>query len=105
MVIPILIILLVLWIIGIIKIPWLTLHNSVLFTVLGHRVTIWELLLMIVLIWGVEQLPTPLREIAVVIVLLWVLSLFGLVVINGLTNLVILAVIIGLVLTFFQKKH
>jgi hypothetical protein len=48
--------------------------------------------------WIVGILPSPLRQIAAVLLILWILALFGIIVIAGISNLLVLAVIIGLVL-------
>lgn len=99
----ILVILLILWLFGFVSIPWLVIHNTVLFRVLGHNVTLWELLMFIVIAWALESIPSPLRQIGFVLLLLWLLSILGIVVIAGLSNLLVVALIIGIALAIFQK--
>lgn len=100
----VLVILLVLWLFGFVQIPGIVFHNAVLFRILGHSVTLWELLMFVVIAWAMESLPSPLRQIAFVLVILWLLSVFGIIGIAGLSNLLVIAIIIGLVLALFQRS-
>ncbi len=101
----ILVILLLLWLLGFVQIPWLIFHNRVLFTILGHRVTLWEILLFLVIAWAMESLPDPLRQVAFVLVILWLLSIFGIITIAGLSNMLVVALLIGLALAVFQNSR
>jgi len=83
----ILVILLILWLFGFVSVPGLVFHNTVLFRILGHNVTLWELLMFIVIAWAIESLPSPLRQIAFILIILWLLSILGIVAIAGLSNL------------------
>jgi hypothetical protein len=76
----------------------------VLFRLFGHAITLWELLMFVVILWAMESLPSPLRQIAFVLVLLWALSILGIVAISGLSNLIIGAIIIGIILALFQGR-
>lgn len=100
----ILVILISLWLLGFLRIPGLPFHNITLFHAFGHSVTLWEVMMFFVIAWAMESLPSPLRQMAYVLVLLWLLSTFGLIAVSGLSNLLILALIIGLVVALFQKK-
>ncbi len=51
-----------------------------------------------------ESLPSPLRQIVYVLVILWLLSTFGLIAVAGLSNFFVLALIIGLVISLFQSR-
>lgn len=99
----ILIILIVLWLLGFFRVPSLPILHAELFRVLGHGITLWEILIFIVIIWAMEAFPSPFRQMAYVLVLLWVLSIFGFIVISGFSNILIFAFIIGLILALFQK--
>jgi len=101
----VLVVLLLLWLLGFVQIPWLVFHNRTLFTILGHSVTLWELLMFLVIAWAMESLPDPLRQVAFVLVVLWLLSILGIITIAGLPNLLIVALLVGLVLAVFQKSH
>ena len=99
----ILVILFLLWALGFLHLPGITFHNVQLFRIFGHSVSLWEVLMFIVIAWAMESLPTPLREIAFVLVILWLLSIFGVISIVGLSNLIVVAIIIGLVIAIFRK--
>lgn len=64
----------------------------------GFSVTIWDLLIFLVLIWLVGSLPSPFRQIAVVFILIWVLSLLGIIAIAGLPSILVIAIIVGVLL-------
>lgn len=100
----ILVVLILLWFLGFVQIPGLVIQNTVLFQVLGHSVTLWELLVFLVIAWAMESLPAPLRQIAFVLIILWLLSTLGIIAISGISNLFVGAIIIGLVLAVFQKS-
>ncbi len=100
----VLIILIILWLLGFLRIPGLPILHREIVNLFGHSITLWEILIFIVIMWAMESLPTPLRQIAYVLVLLWVLSLFNIIAITGLSNLIVLALIIGLVVALFQKS-
>lgn len=97
-------ILAVLWLLGFIQIPGLILRNAVLFRINGHTITLWEILILVFLLWIVETLPTPVRQIIVVFVLLWVLSVIGFITVSGLSNLIIAGIIIGVLLSRGHNK-
>lgn len=100
----IIVILLLLWGLGFLHIPAITFHNMVLFRLFGHAITLWELLMFVVILWAMESLSSPLRQIAFILVLLWALSILGIVAISGLSNLIIGAIIIGIILALFQGR-
>jgi hypothetical protein len=100
----IIVILALLWGLGFLNIPSLPFQNMVLFRLFGHSITLWELLMFVVILWAMESLPSPLRQIAFVLILLWVLSILGIIAITGLSNLIIGALIIGIVLAIFQNR-
>jgi hypothetical protein len=95
-------ILVILWLLGIVRIPGFAIHDFSLFTLGGYHVTLLNVLFLIAFMWAVEILPSPLRETVVFLALLWVLSALGIIVIAGLTNLIIVAVGIALVLSLFR---
>lgn len=100
----IIVILALLWGLGFLNLPALPFQNMVLFRLFGHSITLWELLMFVVILWAMESLPSPLRQIAFVLILLWVLSILGIIAITGLSNLIIGALIIGIVLAIFQSR-
>lgn len=73
------------------------LHRG-LFSLNGHGVSLWELLVFALVVWLLNILPSPFRKIVALFLLLWLLSVFGFIVIVGLPNLLVLLLIAGLVL-------
>jgi hypothetical protein len=94
MLIAILLLLIVLWFLGVNPIAAL---DFPLFTFRGHVIDLWDLVLFGVILWLIGILPSPFRQIAGVALVLWLLATFGILAIAGLSNIIILAVIVGLV--------
>lgn len=69
-----------------------------LFVINGQTITLWNILILMVVGWLLGLLPSPFREIAGVILVLWVLSVLGILsFIPGLSNILVLVIILGLV--------
>lgn len=100
----ILLILVVLLLTGNIKIPGFAFPNYILFYIHGQPVTIISLLIFVVILWAIGILPSPFREIAGVLFVLWLLSLFGFIAIAGLSNLIVIAIIVGIVFSILRRK-
>jgi hypothetical protein len=94
-IIAILVILFLFWLLG--YGPFAVLH-VILLRFNGVAITIWDVLIFLVFIWLVGILPSPFRQIAVVFILIWVLSLLGIIAIAGLSNILIIAIIVGVLL-------
>ncbi len=62
----------------------------------GHFITLWDILIFIFVIWLIDLLPSPAKSIAGIVLLLWLLATFGIIAIPIFSNLVIIAIIIGL---------
>ena len=77
--------------------PFQVLH-IILLKFNGFSVTIWDLLIFLVLIWLVGSLPSPFRQIAVVFILIWVLSILGIIAVAGLPSILVIAIIVGVLL-------
>ncbi len=97
-----LVVLIILWILGYITIPGIVIPAFPLFFLNGHPVTLWDLLVFAVIVWVAGIMPSPLREIIWVIVILWILAALGILAFAGLSTILILAVIIGLLLSLFH---
>ena len=95
------IVLLVLYFLGYIQIPGLTIPNPFLFTINGHPISLVTLLIFLAILWAIGVLPSPLRQIAMVLVLLWILSTLGILAVAGLSNLIIVVILVGLVVSLF----
>ncbi len=94
----VLIIIVLLWFLGFIQIPYI---HSTLFTLLGKPITLYTILLFLIIAWIIEILPSPLRQIVFILFLLWVLSVLGIFTFTGLSQALVVAIIIGLLLSFF----
>lgn len=101
MVLALVVILIVLWLLGYISIPGILIPNITLFSVNGYPVTLWNVLIFMVVAWLIGILPRPFREIAGVILLLWILSLFGILGIPHISSVLVIAIIIGALISLF----
>jgi hypothetical protein len=101
MLIAIVVILVILWYLGYMPVGKLAIPNVSLFSINGHMVTLWELLILVVIAWAIGILPRPLQMIASVLLLLWILSVLGIFAIAGLPNILVLIIIVGLILSIF----
>lgn len=95
------IILIILWFFGYVPITGIVIPNYYLFTINYHPVTLWELLILLVVGWAIGILPRPLQLIASVLLLLWVFSALGILAIAGLSNIIMLVIIVGLIGAIF----
>jgi hypothetical protein len=93
----ILIILILLWFLGYVRIEGLNIPDIVLFTINGQAITLWNILILAVILWALGVLPSPIRQIAFVILILWILSILGILAFPGLSSLLVIAVIAGIV--------
>ncbi len=100
MLIVILLILIALWFLGYIDIRGLNIPDYVLFQLNGRPITLWNVLIFFVVLAAIGILPSPFREIAGVLFALWLLTLLGILAISGLGNLLVIAIIIGIVASF-----
>lgn len=98
MLIAVLAILIILWFLGYIHVGGINLPDTTLFAINGHPITLINLLLFAVIVWAIGILPSPLRQIAFVILVIWLLSLIGVLAIAGLESILVLAIIGGLIL-------
>ena len=98
MLLAVLVILIILWFLGYIHIGGLNLPDITLFTINGQAITLINLLIFAVIVWAIGILPSPLRQIGFVILVIWLLSLFGILAFAGLQSILVLAVIVGLIL-------
>lgn len=103
MVINIIIILLILWLLGLLRIPWLPFTDITVFRLGKWNVSLIEIALIVILIWGVEKLPSPFRQILYVLIVLWLLVKLGILAVSGASNLILLAIIFGFLLSGGKK--
>lgn len=101
MIFAILIFLVLLLVLGYIDIPAISLENIVLFDLFGKIITLYDILIFAVMAWLIDLLPWPFRGLASVILVLWLLSFFGIIAIAGFSQIIVLALVVGLVLYLF----
>lgn len=91
----------VLWLFGYVSIGPLQnlVPHIVLFQINDHPVTLFDILILLLVGWAIGILPRPFREIAGVLLVLWVLSTVGIIAIAGLSSILVIAIIIGLVVS------
>lgn len=98
MLVAVLLILIVLWFLGYIHLGNINIPDTTLFVINGQAITLINLLIFAVIVWAIGILPSPLRQIGFVILVIWLLSLFGILAFAGLQSILVLAIIVGLVL-------
>lgn len=101
MTLAVLLFLILLWVLGYVQIPFLPFLDITLFTLLGKTITLYDLLLFALMVWAIDLLPGPFRAMASVVLLLWVLAFFGIIAITGFSEIIVLALIIGLIVYLF----
>lgn len=104
MLLAIIIILIVLWFLGYNPFSWITVPDITLFTFNNRPITLWSILIFLVIGAAIGILPSPLRQIASVLLALWVLSILGVISIAGLPSLIVIAVIAGLIFSLFSSR-
>lgn len=97
----ILVLLIIFWFFG--YGPFLALKLP-LFVFSGVTINLWNILIFALIIWLIDQLPGVLRSIVVIALLIWLLGTFGIIAIPIFSNLVIIAVIVGLALYLITKS-
>lgn len=102
MLVAILLILIVLWVFGYMPLGGINVPNVVLFSINNHPITLWNVLILLAVGWAISILPRPFREIASVLLLLWVLSVIGILAIAGLSNILVIAIILGFAFYIFS---
>lgn len=98
----ILIILIILWALGYLPIVGLSIPNIVLLSINNHPITLWNILVLLVVMWAIELLPRPFREIAILLSVVWVLSILGFIAVAGLSDILIVVIIVGIAVSVFQ---
>jgi hypothetical protein len=99
----ILVVLVILFLTGNIHISGFTLPHIELFRINGQPITIINILIFMLILWAMGILPSPVREIAAVLFVLWLLSIFGILAIAGLSNLIVIALIVGIVFSIMKR--
>ena len=103
MITALLVALIILWILGYISIPYIP--NFYLFTINGHQISLWNMLTFLILLWVVGVLPRPFREISFVLLILWTISVLGIIGFIGLPGMLLIAIIAGMVVYIVQQNN
>ena len=90
--------LILLWLTGNVSFPILYPLRIVLFYINSKQITLGNIIALLILVWILGFLPSPLRQIAMVFIVLWVLSLLGIFVIAGMSGLILTLLIVGILL-------
>ncbi|HYD35372.1 MAG TPA: hypothetical protein VD999_04860 [Vitreimonas sp.] len=98
-----LVLLIILWLTGNLSIPGLVIPDFGLMVINGRMISLWDLLTFILILWILGLLPSPFREIAGILLILWVLSILGILAFAGLSNLLVIAIIVGIVASLFRR--
>ena len=101
------VILAVLWYLGYVHIAGINIPNVIVFSINDHAVTLWNLLILIVVASAISILPGPLRIAGGILLVLWILSVIGVLTLSGmaLSNILIIAIIVGLVVSLFSAAY
>lgn len=98
----ILVLLVVLWFLGYFTVPYLSFLSTVWTSINGQPVTILHLLTFFVLLWLIGSLPNPFKIVAIILLALWLLSLFGFIVlVASFSQLLLMTAILGLAIYIF----
>ncbi|OGF99124.1 hypothetical protein A2Y99_02635 [Candidatus Gottesmanbacteria bacterium RBG_13_37_7] len=93
----ILLVIILLWVLGYVDFPGIVIKDITLFSFNGRVITLWEVLLFFAFVWAIGILPRPYQEIVLALFFLWILSIFGIIIIAGFSKLLVVAIIVGLV--------
>lgn len=93
----------VLWLLGVINIPWLVMPHFPVFSILGYSLTIQRLLIIGILIYLGMSIGSPFRQMLWAFFILWLLTTLGIITIGGMGTLIVVSVVVGLVLSLVQR--
>lgn len=98
----ILALLVVLWLLGYFTVPYLSFLNTAWTNINGQPVTILHLLIFFVFLGLIGLLPNPFKIVAIILLALWLLSLFGFIVlVASFSQLLLMTAILGLAIYIF----
>lgn len=100
----ILFLLIILWLLGYITIPGLIVPKIPIFYFNRKAITLWEIFIFLVVLWAIETLPTPFKEVFTLVLILWILSTVGIISIAGLSQILIVSLIAGMAISIFSHN-
>lgn len=92
-----LLLLIIFWLLGYVSLPFLVLPDFELFVINGQPITLWDVLILFLVSWIIGVLPSPFRQIAGILFILWILSRLGILFLTGLSSPLLIVIIIGLI--------
>jgi len=91
-------ILVALWYFGYIHFTFFSIPDITLFLINGHPITLYNLLIALVVLVLLLLLPYPFKQIMAVLLLLFALTIFGIIPFIGLAHLFVIAIIITFII-------
>jgi hypothetical protein len=103
----IVVLLIFLWLTGNLIIPGLVLPDVSLFVINGQTITLWDLIILALVAWAIGILPSPFRQIAGLLLVLWLLSVLGFLSLAGisLSGVILIAIILGILASLFSRAR
>jgi hypothetical protein len=103
----IIVLLIILWLTGNLVIPGIALPDISLFVINGQTITLWDLVILALVVWAIGILPSPFRQIAGGLLVLWLLSVLGFLTLAGisLSSIILIAIILGIVASLFNRPR
>ncbi len=95
MILAILLILVIFWFMG--YGPYAALRVP-LFDFRTTTINLWDILIFLLIVWMIDLLPSPIRQIAIVLLLIWLLATLGIIAVPQFSSIVVIALIAGLVI-------
>jgi hypothetical protein len=102
MYLEIILILLLLWFMGIVNIPSLSFQNMTVLYFNGKPINLAAVFTFFIIIMVLGILPKPIKQIAAVLFIIWVLSTGGIITFVGISNLMVIGIITSLVFSVFK---
>ncbi|OGK12919.1 hypothetical protein A3A93_01740 [Candidatus Roizmanbacteria bacterium RIFCSPLOWO2_01_FULL_38_12] len=90
---------------GYVKVPYIAIRDIALFELFGKTISLYDLLAFLLILWVIEILPWPFRGLATIILLLWLLSFFGIITIVGFSDILLVALVLGIVAYIFNGSR
>lgn len=75
-----------------------------LFSIGKFPINLWDILIFLLIIWLIDTLPGPIRAVVIIMLVIWLLGVFGFIAIPMFSNIVIIAIIVGLGLYLITNK-
>jgi hypothetical protein len=92
-----LLLLILFWLLGYISLPFIAIPDFVLFDFNGQPVSLWDIIILLLISWIIGVLPSPFRQIAGIFFFLWILSELGILLVAGMSSMLLMVIIIGLI--------